>query len=89
MEVIEGEQVHITAKRKAQYSQYDWVVWRGNDGVKRASRVSAKTVKTAMLATGTQKRFTVYQRRTGIAHITSWRIAVNIYGHLVRGWYYS
>jgi len=52
--------------------------------------VSARDVaKEAMLATGTQGRFTVYAARTATPMLIRWRIAVAYLANLRRGFYYA
>lgn len=87
MEILEGSEAPAIAKRRARYSDYDWIAWRDRDGTWRAARASAEAVKIAMLAVGTQGKIYQYQSRTGWPHMMSWKIANNVRCHLERGWY--
>ena len=72
-----------TAQRKARYSCYDWIAL-GKDGAFFAGRLSAETVKAAMLATGTQEFFMLYGSRDGHSYIIRWPVANNIRRRLIR-----
>ena len=86
MEILKGSEAPTTAKRRARYSDFDWIAWIGRDGIWRAARASADVVKMAMLATGTQGKIYQYQSRTGWSHMMSWKIANNVRRQLLRGW---
>ena len=75
IEILIGSKSWSDAKRKATYGRNDWVLWIGKDGGKRAARMTAETIKRAMLATGTQKY--IYVQHAGDKHTTilSWRLA--------------
>lgn len=86
-DVLTGADAGLIARRKAKYSNYDWVVWRDPDGVLCAGRCSAEVIKRAMLATGTQGRFTRYEARTGCAmSSSSWGVAVAWFKNARAGW---
>lgn len=76
------------AKRKAKYSDYSWIVWRNRDGSYDAQRESYASVKLAMLACGTQGRFTTICCRSGHSLVTTWWIGVNMLNQLKR-WDYN
>lgn len=79
--------VAADAKAKARQSRYDQIVWTERDGSRRADRVTADSVKAAMLAAGTKGRFTLYQAHTAHAFSITWRLAVAYLGNLRRGYY--
>lgn len=87
MQILEGSEAPAIAKRRARYSDFDWIAWVDRDGIWRAARASAEVVKMAMLATGTQGKIYQYQSRTGWSHMMSWGRANNVRRQLLRGWY--
>jgi hypothetical protein len=64
------------ARVKAKYGHRDWVVWRDRDGEIHAAVSNYENFKAAMLAVGTQGRFTVLAASTGIGHTIRWQVAV-------------
>lgn len=74
-EILTGDDAHVLARKKARFGRTDWVAWCGKDGVKRAMRASSTSVKMAMLATGTQGYFTMYQASDGVGSMMSWGLA--------------
>jgi hypothetical protein len=78
---------HNRAKEIAKKSSYDQIAWRDRSGVRHEERVTAESVKAAMLAAGTKGRFTVYSARTGTPLSITWRLAVAYFANLKRGYY--
>jgi hypothetical protein len=70
-----GSDAFDIAKRKATKGHRDWLVWRGADGAFIAAARSAETVKRAMLASGTRRRWYLICPR-GINHIQNWAMGV-------------
>ena len=83
--LLVGPGVCHTARQRAKYSRYDWAAWTGRDGVGYAAPVSVASIRAAMLATGTQRTFIVYERRTGSGQVVFWWMANNIRRQLLRG----
>lgn len=74
------------ARRKAQYGHRSWCVWRMKNGSVCAARVSPEVVKEALLAVGTQGRFTFYSASDSIPTSVGWRIGINILSNVKGGW---
>lgn len=77
----------MSAREKAKHSCYDQIVWIDSAGVRREGRVTAETVKAALLASGTKGRFTVYSAHGRGGHIVNWQIGINYLANLKRGFY--
>lgn len=73
-----GPDVFALAKKKARYGHKSWIVWRDRDGIWNAAVESVETIKAAMLAVGTQGRWTAVSR---IDHVQRWRDGVRILGN--------
>ena len=76
------------ARHKARYGHRDWFYWRGKDGLLYAARVSAESCKMAMLATGTQGRFTCVGRDGILLSSSSWAVATAWFANLKAGFWY-
>ena len=74
-------------REKAQHSRYDQIVWQDRDGTRHEERVTAETVKAALLACGTKRRFTVYSARTAVPHAINWSVGICYFRNLLRGHY--
>lgn len=81
-----SQQAFELAKRKARYSDFDWVVWKDKSGTFYAERATYQSIKKALLAVGTQGKFNVIQSRTAWSHLCGWRSGVNEMLHRRRGW---
>ena len=67
------------ARRKSRYGHSSWLVFRRKDGSYVAASYSAQAIKAALLAGGTQGRFSWYDS-TGVAHICrSWSFGIYLY----------
>lgn len=77
----------MSARDTARQSRYDQIVWTERDGTRREGRVTAESVKAALLASGTKRRFTVYSARTAVANSLNWSLGVRYLRNLVRGYY--
>lgn len=66
------------AKRKAKFGHSDWITYVDRSGERVFTKASAETMKTAMLATGTQKGFTMICASDGVLMKMSWWIANNV-----------
>jgi len=75
---LSGKSVYAEAKRKAVYGHRDWLVWTDRDGIQHADRKTYASTKRAMLAVGTQGRFSLIGATDGHSMIIRWRTAVNI-----------
>jgi hypothetical protein len=64
------------AKRKARYGHKDWLIWRDRQGVLHTAVSNYDNFKSAMLATGTQGRFTVLEANTAVGFTINWRVGV-------------
>lgn len=67
-----------TARTKARYGHHDWVRWADKQDQHHTERLSAASIKAAMLAVGTQGMIFLYAANTGTSHILNWWIANNI-----------
>ncbi len=74
------------ARRKARYGHRDWIAYTDKDGESIYTPASADTLKAAMLATGTQRSFTMICASDGILMKMSWWIANNVRMQFVRGY---
>lgn len=74
-EILSGDDVNAIARTRARYGHTNWIVWRDKDGTKRAARVSIAALKMAMLATGTQGHFTMYQASDGGGAMMTWPLS--------------
>lgn len=81
-----GEDAYQVARHKARYGHKDWFAWLGKDGQRYAARANAETCKMAMLASGTQGKFTRYSSDGWGTSNIDWRDAVLWWSHLKRGW---
>lgn len=73
------------AKRKARYGHRDWIAYR-NNGESVYEPASAESIKAAMLATGTQKSFTLIGANDAVLLKMSWWIANNVRMQFIRGY---
>lgn len=64
------------ARRRAEFGTFEWVMWKGRDGVLRATHATAETVKVAMLAVGTQGRIRITVGSHMLMH--GWKSANNV-----------
>jgi hypothetical protein len=64
------------AIRKASKGHRDWLIWRDKKGRTCISAATADAYKAAMLATGTQKSFTLVSGNSAHFHRMTWRLAV-------------
>lgn len=84
-EIIVGDGAAEHARRYARFGKTDWIFWVGKDEVPCAAKLTSNTIKQAMLATGTQKRFMLYEgKMNGNALIIWWWAANNIRRQLLR-----
>lgn len=74
---MKQSEAFLLAKRKARYSDYDWIVWMGRDGSFNAERASSSSIKKALLSVGTQLTFNLIESRTSFSHIMCWRMGIN------------
>lgn len=80
-----GQEAYAQAKRLGSYGSYDQVVWKDKLGNYHTERVSYASIKQAMLAVGTQGKFTVYHGNT--PHLIRWCIASAYLKNLKLGYY--
>lgn len=66
------------AVRKARFGHRDWIAYKTRSGESVYVPASAETIKAAMLASGTQKAFTLISANDGIAMKLTWWIANNV-----------
>jgi len=76
---------HSLAERKARYGHRYWIVYRLN-GELRAECASAESLKAALLASGTQGKFTAYTPSTATPLRVGWRIGINMMHNARRGY---
>lgn len=74
------------ARQKARFGHRDWVAYKAADGQYVFTPANAATMKAAMLATGTQKSFTLICANDGIAMKMSWWIANNVRKQFLAGY---
>lgn len=60
--------------RKVRFGRTDWAVWRDANGTFYAARLCAASIKAAMLATGTKRKWTIYSAGSGRRFAQSWRL---------------
>jgi hypothetical protein len=70
------------ALRKATKGHHSWLIWTNAEGTTQIGKASADTYKAAMLATGTQRAFTMVAANSGHFYRITWRLAVR---HLRNG----
>jgi hypothetical protein len=81
-----GPDACTKAVQKARYGHRDWVVWRDRHGILQSGVSDYATFKAAMLAVGTQGRFTVVAGSSAVGHTINWRIGVNWLANIKRGY---
>jgi hypothetical protein len=81
-EEIIGKDAAQIARHKSKYGRRAWVVWQDKQNHLHAAPSTVATVKAAMLATGTQGRFTTCY--SGVSHVTDWWTANNMRRRLKR-----
>lgn len=64
------------AIQKAKKGHRPWLIWRNKGGETQISLATADAFKTAMLATGTKKSFTLVAENSGTFYRMTWPIAV-------------
>lgn len=77
-DLIAGPHVTTVAQRKARYGRRNWVIWRGVSEQWMAAPLSKECIKAAMLAHGTQDRFSMASRHDGTLQIVSWHFAAQL-----------
>lgn len=70
-----GEDAYALAAKKARYGHKSWIVWQDRDREWHADVESASAVKRAMLAVGTQGRWTAVSRHN---YVQRWRDGLRI-----------
>ncbi len=83
-----GDDAHRVARHYARYSHKDWICWLDANGIKKAARVSYASIKQAMLESGTQREFFLYDSNPG--HLTwfvSWSLAAMFLKQIKLGHY--
>jgi len=71
----DGTDVGAVVRRKARFGRNDWAVWKGRDGHWYGARLSALSIKAAMLARGTQGRWSIIGAG-GVSYLQTWSMAV-------------
>lgn len=74
------------AKQKAKYGHKDWISYRSRQGESCYEPASAASIKRAMLATGTQKSFTLISANDCVLLKMSWWIANNVRTQFIAGY---
>lgn len=72
------EQLHEIARRKARYGHRPWLHWRDRNNTPHIAIFSSLSIKTAMLAIGTQGNFTCYHGN-GTAEFVTWSVASSMF----------
>lgn len=71
--------LHIQAiQRKARYGHKDWVIWKDRDGSYRAAPKSIESVKSALLATGTNGDWDLIGANDAWTMNCSWKMGLNM-----------
>lgn len=70
-----GPEAHNLARHQARYGHKSWIVWKDRDGAWNAAIETAASVKEAMLAVGTQGRWTAISRHS---YVQRWRDGITI-----------
>lgn len=83
------QEAFTIANRKAKHGHKDWIVWEGVNGIWHTEAVSAKSLKSAMLATGTQGRFTKVCASNAHRWTMTWRLALIHFRNARAGYYYA
>lgn len=79
-------EVYETAKRKARYGHRDWLVWIGRDGKRYAAPRTAESLKAALLASGTQGKFSMYCANDAQGWNIGWWHGVIMFKNARGGW---
>lgn len=82
-----GDGAFDYAKRMSRYGHKDWIVYRDRNGALNARRISAESVKLALLAVGTQGKFTLIPGDGSHNWIVSWHLGINFILNLKAGYY--
>jgi hypothetical protein len=77
-QVFKGPTAYEKAHIKARYGHRDWIVYSGIDKIPTAEKLSAASVKRALLACGTQRRFSRFCASNGCPHIHTWKSGINL-----------
>ncbi len=80
------ETKQIDARKKARYGHRNWIVWHDGKAVRHCARLTAESVKAAMLTCGTQGHFTMYEASTGTPWRVGWRHAANLLANARAGY---
>lgn len=81
-----GKYAADIARHKSKYGHCEWVLWTGKDGQACSAKLTADTIKAAMLATGTQGKFTIYYP-DGIPVCGYWWLGCNIIRQIKLGYF--
>jgi hypothetical protein len=73
--MLTGPTAYQDAKKKATYGHKSWIVWCTHDGEIFADYETPSSIKRAMLALGTQGRWTTISGR-GLTFVQRWRDGV-------------
>lgn len=77
-DLIAGPHTTTVAQRRARYGRRDWIIWHGASHGWMAAPMSKEVIKTAMLAQGTQGRFSLASRHDGTLQLVRWRFAAQL-----------
>lgn len=73
-------------RHMAKYGHRDWLSWTDRNGLVHSERKTATAIKQALLDTGTQRKFHLFEASTGIGHLISWRMGVTMLGNAKLGY---
>ena len=71
-----GSEAMELAHRKARYGHKDWLVWKDRAGNWQAALKSPETLKTALLAIGTQGRFYLVVASYSVSQMMVWQTGI-------------
>lgn len=75
-DILTGPGCVEAAYRRAKFGHRNWLVWETREGMPCAAVESVSSLKRAMLDNGTQGRFVIFERSTGVGLTIGWRLAV-------------
>jgi hypothetical protein len=73
--MMTAQEAYELANRKSRYGHRDWLVWKGRNGQYHAELTTRDSFKAALLAVGTQGRFTLCGS-DGVRYYMTWPVAI-------------
>lgn len=75
---VTGADAYETARKKARYGHKDWIVWTEKTGTRFAAPKSRESIKAALLAVGTQGRFSLIGASNAVSFVVCWSLGTQM-----------